>query len=55
MRLFILGANAIHEPRLSLTGERAGHSRRDEHFTLWLCRGLNRNLQDLWPMMKKFN
>lgn len=31
------------------------YSRRDEHFTIWLCRGLNETLQDLWPKMKKFN
>ena len=31
------------------------YSRRDEHFTIWLCRGLNQNLQSLWPTMKKFN
>jgi 4-amino-4-deoxy-L-arabinose transferase-like glycosyltransferase len=31
------------------------YSRRDEHFTIWLCRGLNQNLQDLWPKLKKFN
>ncbi len=31
------------------------YSRRDEHFTIWLCRGLNQNLQDLWPKMKKFD
>jgi hypothetical protein len=31
------------------------YSRCDEHFTIWLCRGLNQNLQDLWPKLKKFN
>ncbi|HXJ15847.1 MAG TPA: glycosyltransferase family 39 protein [Candidatus Polarisedimenticolia bacterium] len=31
------------------------YSRRDEHFTIWLCRGLNQNLQDLWPKLKKFS
>jgi hypothetical protein len=31
------------------------YSRRDEHFTIWLCRGLNQNLRDVWPKMKKFN
>jgi len=31
------------------------YSRRDAHFTLWLCRGLNQNLPDLWPKLKKFN
>lgn len=31
------------------------YSRRDEHFTIWLCRGLNRNLGELWATMRKFN
>jgi Dolichyl-phosphate-mannose-protein mannosyltransferase len=31
------------------------YSRRDEHFTIWLCRGPNQNPQDLWPAMKKFD
>lgn len=31
------------------------YSRRDEHFTIWLCRGLNQNLKDLWPKLKKFS
>ncbi|MBV9073047.1 MAG: glycosyltransferase family 39 protein [Acidobacteria bacterium] len=31
------------------------YSRRDEHFTIWLCRGLKLNLQDAWPPMKKFD
>jgi hypothetical protein len=31
------------------------YSRRDEHFTIWLCRGLNQNLRRLWPAMKKFD
>ena len=31
------------------------YSRRDEHFPILLCRGLNQNLQTLWPTMKKWN
>ena len=31
------------------------YSRRDEHFTIWLCRGLNQDLRELWPAMKKFD
>jgi hypothetical protein len=30
-------------------------SREDEHFTIWLCRGLEGSLQTLWPGMKKWN
>lgn len=29
-------------------------SRQDEHFTLWLCRGLKWNLQAIWPRLKKW-
>jgi hypothetical protein len=31
------------------------YSRRDAQFTLWLCRGLNQNLRDLWPKLKRFD
>jgi Dolichyl-phosphate-mannose-protein mannosyltransferase len=30
-------------------------SREDEHFTIWLCRGLDGSLQTMWPGMKKWN
>jgi hypothetical protein len=30
-------------------------SREDEHFTLWLCRGLRWNLRANWSKMKKWN
>jgi Dolichyl-phosphate-mannose-protein mannosyltransferase len=30
-------------------------SREDEHFTIWLCRGLKGNLQALWPQLKKWD
>ena len=29
-------------------------SREDEHFTIWLCRGLTFNMQEMWPQMKKW-
>lgn len=29
-------------------------SREDEHFTIWLCRGLTFNLKEMWPQMKKW-
>jgi hypothetical protein len=40
--------------------EVAGHvdheySRRDEHYDIFLCRGLKRNLKDVWPQMKLWN
>jgi Dolichyl-phosphate-mannose-protein mannosyltransferase len=31
------------------------YSRRDEHFDIFLCRGLNTTLQALWPKTKKWN
>jgi hypothetical protein len=31
------------------------YSRRDEHFPILLCRGLNQNLQTLWPSIKKWD
>lgn len=31
------------------------YSRRDEHYDIFLCRGLNQNLKDLWPSIKKWN
>ena len=31
------------------------YSRRDEHFDVFLCRGLNQSLKDLWPTIKKWN
>jgi len=31
------------------------YSRRDEHFEIFLCRGLNAPLPELWPKMKKWN
>ena len=36
---------------------RVGHpySRRDEHFDVFLCRGMNVDLRELWPKIKKWN
>jgi hypothetical protein len=31
------------------------YSTRDEHFTIWLCRGLKVNLKQAWPSIKKFD
>jgi len=31
------------------------YSRRDTHFTIWLCRGPQFNLQDVWPRMKVYD
>ncbi|HZI88503.1 MAG TPA: hypothetical protein VFD48_16845, partial [Pyrinomonadaceae bacterium] len=31
------------------------YSRRDEHYEIFLCRGLNQDLHTLWPSIKKWN
>ena len=31
------------------------YSRRDEHYDVLLCRGLNQNLKDVWPAVKEWN
>jgi hypothetical protein len=31
------------------------YSRRDEHYTIWLCRGPRFNLQDVWPKLKLYD
>jgi hypothetical protein len=31
------------------------YSRRDEHFNIWVCRGLTSDLKELWPQMKRWN
>lgn len=31
------------------------YSRRDEHYTIWLCRGPKFNLQEVWPRMKQYD
>jgi hypothetical protein len=29
-------------------------SREDEHFTIWLCRGLKWDLRTIWPQLKSW-
>jgi len=31
------------------------YSRLDERYDIFLCRGLNNDLRELWPKLKKFN
>jgi Dolichyl-phosphate-mannose-protein mannosyltransferase len=31
------------------------YSRRDEHFTIWLCRGPKFNLKEVWPKLKMYD
>jgi hypothetical protein len=56
--VIVLGSDGTDDRdhfRIVEAAGRAEHpySRRDEHFTIWLCRGLKQNLQNLWPNMRK--
>src|SRR5262249_54900134 len=31
------------------------YARRDEHYTIWLCRGPKFNLQEVWPRLKQYD
>jgi len=58
--IIVLGSDGQGDREHFASVEPAGvvgteYSRRDEHFTIWLCRGLKSNLQDAWPQMKKFD
>ncbi len=58
--LFVLGSSGRGDRDHFESVEPAGrvedkYSRRDEHYTIWLCRGLKGNLKDLWPSLKHFD
>jgi hypothetical protein len=58
--VIVLGSDGEGDREHFKTVEEAGHtyhpySRRDEHFPILLCRGLNQDLHTLWPRMKKWN
>jgi len=58
--VIVLGSDGRGDREHFRTVEAAGqvdnvYSRRDDHFTIWLCRGLNQDLHQLWPAMKTFN
>ncbi len=58
--MIVLGSDGSGDRRHFKTVEAAGrvedpYSRRDEHFTIWLCRGLKANLQAAWPLIKNFD
>jgi MFS family permease len=58
--MIVLGSDGRGDREHFRTVEAAGrvehpYSRRDEHFTIWLCRGLNQDVRKLWPRMKKFD
>jgi hypothetical protein len=58
--VIILRSGGRDEPGLFESVESVGHvehpyARRDEYFDILLCRGLKRNLKDVWPALKQFN
>lgn len=58
--VIVLGSDGEGDREHFKTVEVVGHtyhpySRRDEHFPILLCRGLNQDLHTLWPSIKKWN
>jgi hypothetical protein len=57
--VIVLGSDGTGDREHFRSVEAAGQvdnpwSREDEHFTIWLCRGLTFNMQEMWPRMKKW-
>jgi hypothetical protein len=57
--VIVLGSDGTGDRKHFESVVAAGHvdnpwSRQDEHFTIWLCRGLTFSLQTQWPPMKKW-
>jgi hypothetical protein len=58
--VIVLGSDGTGDRKRFATVEAVGrtyhpYSRRDEHFEIFLCRGLNTTLQERWPKMKKWD
>jgi len=58
--VIVLGSDGTGDREHFASVETAGrtyhpYSRRDEHFEIFVCRGLNVPLPELWPKMKKWN
>jgi hypothetical protein len=58
--VIVLGSDGEGDREHFKTVDEAGHtyhpySRRDEHFAILLCRGLNQDLHTLWPSIKRWN
>ena len=58
--MIILNSDGSGDRAFFATVEAAGraehpYSRRDEHYTIWLCRGPRFNLQTVWPKLKRYN
>jgi hypothetical protein len=58
--MIILRSGGRDEPSLFESVESVGrvehpYARRDEYFDILLCRGLKKNLKEVWPGLKEFN
>jgi len=58
--VIVLGSDGEGDREHFETVEAVGHvahpySRRDEHYDIFLCRGLHQNLKEIWPSIKKWN
>ncbi len=58
--MIILSSDGRREPQLFENVEAAGrvehpYSRRDTHYTIWLCRGPKFNLKEVWPRLKTYD
>ena len=58
--MIILQSNGVGDREHFQTVEAVGrvehpYSRRDEHYTIWLCRGPRFNLQEVWPKLKLYD
>jgi hypothetical protein len=58
--VIVLGSDGTGDREHFASVESAGrtnhpYARRDEHFEIFVCRGLNTTLQALWPKAKKWN
>jgi hypothetical protein len=58
--VIVLGSDGTGDREHFRSVEAAGqvyhpYSREDEHFTIWLCRGLTRHLEELWPSMRNWS
>lgn len=58
--VIVLGSDGSGDREHFATVEAAGHaehaySRLDEHFDIFLCRGLSQNFQAFWPQVKHWN
>jgi hypothetical protein len=58
--MIVLGSDGTGDRKHFASVEAAGrtdhpYSRLDEHFEVFVCRGLNQPLKERWPKMKKWD